>query len=116
MEKDTSRSALKNSYTLQCKKQIISAVCKVLKIPNIPHTRRNLQYENFAILQECYKIKNHDLAQAMFEYGKRHGVQGIGKIRNMTAFYNTFIGIYLKMQMQYVVSKWDSEYYDVLRL
>ena len=98
------------------KTDYIAAVCKVLKIPNIPHTRRNLQYENFAVLQECYKIKNHDVAQAMFEYGKRQGVQGIGKIRNMTAFYNTFIGIYPKMQMQYVVSKWDTEYYDVLRL
>lgn len=103
-------------YLAMQKTDYISAVCKVLKIPNIPHTRRNLQYENFAVLQECYKIKNHDVAQAMFEYGKRQGVQGIGKIRNMTAFYNTFIGIYPKMQMQYVVSKWDTEYYDVLRL
>lgn len=103
-------------YLAMQKTDYVSAVCKVLKMPNIPHTRRNLQYENFAILRECYKIKNYDVAQAMFEYVKRKGVQGIDKIRNMTAFYNTFISIYPKMQMQYVVSKWDTEYYDVLRL
>lgn len=103
-------------YLAMKKSDYISAVCKVLKIPNIPHTRRNLRYENFAILHECYKIKNYDVAQSMFEYAESKGVQAINKIRDMIAFYNKFISFYPKMQMQYVVSKWDTEYYDILRL
>ena len=57
------------------KSDYISAVCKVLKIPNIPHTRRNLQYENFALLHECYKIKNTDAAQEMFKFAKEIGLK-----------------------------------------
>ncbi len=98
------------------KSDFTAAICKVLKIPNIPHTRRNLQYENFALLHECYKIKNYDVAQAMFEYAKEKGVQAVSKIRDMIGFYNKFISFYPKMQMQYVLSKWDTEYCDILRL
>lgn len=103
-------------YLAMQKTDYVSAVCKVLKIPNIPHTRKNLQYENFAILRECYKIKNYDVAQAVFEYAKDKGVQAISNIRDITAFYNQFISIYPKMQMQYIISKWDNEYFDILRL
>lgn len=103
-------------YLAMKKSDFTAAICKVLKIPNIPHTRRNLQYENFALLHECYKIKNYDVAQAMFEYAKKRGVQAVSKIRDMIDFYNKFISFYPKMQMQYVVSKWDTEYCDILRL
>lgn len=103
-------------YLAMKKSDFTAAVCKVLKIPNIPHTRRNLQYENFALLHECYRIKNYDIAQAMFEYAKKKTVQAISKIRDMIDFYNKFISVYPKMQMQYVVSKWDTEYCDILRL
>lgn len=103
-------------YLAMKKSDYISALCKILKIPNIPYTRRNLQFENLAILHECYKIKNHDVAQTMFEYAKNKGLSAINKIRDMTVFYNKFIRIYPKMQMQYVVSKWDKEYHDILRL
>lgn len=103
-------------YLAMKKSDFTAAVCKVLKIPNIPHTRRNLQYENFALLHECYKIKNYDIAQAMFEYAKKKTVQAISKIRDMIDFYNKFISVYPKMQMQYVVSKWDTEYCDILKL
>ena len=103
-------------YLAMRKSDFTAAICKVLKIPNIPHTRRHLQYENFALLHECYKIKNYDVAQAMFEYAKKKGVQAVSKIRDMIDFYNKFISFYPKMQMQYVVSKWDTEYCDILRL
>lgn len=103
-------------YLAMRKSDFTAAVCKVLKIPNIPQTRRNLQYENFALLHECYKIKNYDVAQAMFEYAKKKGVQAVSKIRDMIDFYNKFISFYPKMQMQYVLSKWDTEYCDILRL
>ena len=103
-------------YLAMQKTDFISAICKVLKIPNIPHTRRNLQFENLAILHECYKIKNYDVAQAMFEYAKPKGLYGINQIRDMTAFYNKFIEFYPKMQMQYVIKKWNEEYYDILML
>lgn len=103
-------------YLAMRKSDFTAAICKVLKIPNIPHTRRNLQYENFALLHECYKIKNYDVAQAMFEYAKKKGVQAVSKIRDMIDFYNKFISFYPKMQMQYVLSKWDTEYCDILRL
>ena len=103
-------------YLAMRKSDFTAAVCKVLKIPNIPKTRRNLQYENFALLHECYKIKNYDVAQAMFEYAKKKGVQAVSKIRDMIDFYNKFISFYPKMQMQYVLSKWDTEYCDILRL
>lgn len=103
-------------YLAMRKSDFTAAVCKVLKIPNIPQTRRNLQYENFALLHECYKIKNYDVAQAMFEYAKKKSVQAVSKIRDMIDFYNKFISFYPKMQMQYVLSKWDTEYCDILRL
>lgn len=103
-------------YLAMRKSDFTAAICKVLKIPNIPHTRRNLQYENFALLRECYKIKNYDVAQAMFNYAKKKGVQAVSKIRDMIDFYNKFISFYPKMQMQYVLSKWDTEYCDILRL
>ena len=103
-------------YLAMLKSDFTAAICKVLKIPNIPHTRRNLQYENFALLRECYKIKNYDVAQAMFNYAKKKGVQAVSKIRDMIDFYNKFISFYPKMQMQYVLSKWDTEYCDILRL
>ena len=103
-------------YLAMRKSDFTAAICKVLKIPNIPHTRRNLQYENFALLHECYKIKNYDVAQAMFNYAKKKGVQAVSKIRDMIDFYNKFISFYPKMQMQYVLSKWDTEYCDILRL
>lgn len=103
-------------YLAMRKSDFTAAICKVLKIPNIPHTRRHLQYENFALLHECYKIKNYDVAQAMFEYAKKKGVQAVSKIRDMIDFYNKFISFYPKMQMQYVLSKWDTEYCDILRL
>lgn len=103
-------------YLAMQKSDFTAAVCKVLKIPNIPHTRRNLQYENFAILHECYKIKNYDVAQSMFEYAEIIGVKAIPQIRGMTAFYNKFISLYPKMQMQYIIAKWNEEYYDILRL
>jgi hypothetical protein len=106
-------------YTVMQKTDYISAVCKVLNVPNIPHTRRNLQPENFAMLRECYKIKNNDVAQAVFEYAKRineYPINVITEIQKLTKFYNTFIPYYPKMQMQYIISKWDKEYFDVLRL
>ena len=103
-------------YLAMRKSDFTAAICKVLKIPNIPHTRRNLQYENFALLHECYKIKTYDVAQAMFNYAKKKGVQAVSKIRDMIDFYNKFISFYPKMQMQYVLSKWDTEYCDILRL
>lgn len=103
-------------YLAMRKSDFTAAICKVLKIPNIPHTRRNLQYENFALLHECYKIKNYDVAQAMFNYAKKKGVQAVSKIRDMIDFYNKSISFYPKMQMQYVLSKWDTEYCDILRL
>ena len=103
-------------YLAMQKSDFTAALCKVLKIPNIPHTRRNLQYENFAILHECYKIKNLDVAQAMFEYTKKRGIAGINRVRQMIEFYNTFINYYPKLQMQYVISKWDGEYHDTLHL
>lgn len=103
-------------YLAMRKSDFTAAICKVLKIPNIPHTRRYLQYENFALLHECYKIKNYDVAQAMFNYAKKKGVQAISKIRDMIDFYNKFVSFYPKMQMQYVLSKWDTEYCDILRL
>ena len=37
-------------YAAMQKTDYISALCKVLKVPNIPHTRKNLTYENFALL------------------------------------------------------------------
>ena len=106
-------------YLAMQKTDYVSAVCKVLKIPNIPHTRKNLQYENFAILRECYKIKNYDVAQAVFEYAKsinEYPNETIKEIQRLAKFYNIFIPYYPKMQMQYVISKWEKEYFDVLRL
>lgn len=44
-------------YKEMQKTDYITAVCKVLNLPNIPHVRRYLQYENLAMLRECYKIK-----------------------------------------------------------
>lgn len=86
------------------KTDYITAVCKVLNLPNIPHVRRYLQYENLAMLRECYKIKNYDVAQAMFGYAKR-GISALEEIDKMVEFYNMFITYYPKMQMQYVVKK-----------
>lgn len=106
-------------YLAMQKTDYVSAVCKVLKVPNIPHTRRNLQPENFAMLRECYKIKNNDVAQAVFEYGKsinEYPIKVITEIQKLTKFYNTFIPYYPKMQMQYIISKWENEYFDILRL
>ncbi len=106
-------------YTAMLKTDYISAVCKVLNVPNIPHTRRNLQPENFAILRECYKIKNNDVALAIFNFAKSinlYPIKVIAEIRKIIEFYNTFIPYYPKMQMQYVISKWEKEYFDVLRL
>ena len=102
-------------YTATQKSDYVSAVCKVLKIPNIPHTRRNLKFENFAILRECYKIKNYDVAQAIFEYTSKYkrNIEEIGKIIN---FYNIFINIYPKMSLQNILNKWKIEYNDILRL
>lgn len=106
-------------YLAMQKIDYISAVCKVLNVPNIPHTRRNLQPENFAMLRECYKIKNNDVAQAVFNFAKSinlYPIKVITEIRKIIEFYNTFIFYYPKMQMQYVISKWKKEYFDVLRL
>ena len=97
------------------KTDYVSAVCKVLKIPNIPHIRKNLRYANFVVLRECYKAKSYDVAQAIFYYCCNYK-RNIDKIHKMIDFYNTFIGIYPKMQMRYVVDKWDDVYHDVLYL
>ena len=102
-------------YKEMQKTDYITAVCKVLNLPNIQHVRRYLQYENLAMLRECYKIKNYDVAQAMFGYAKR-GISALEEIDKMVEFYNMFITYYPKMQMQYVVKKWDEEYHDILRL
>lgn len=103
-------------YLAMNKSDYISAVCKVLKIPNIPHTRRNLQYENFALLHECYKIKNTDAAQEMFKFAKEIGLKNIEVINHIVDFYNTFIKFYPKFQIKQLIAKWECEYYDVLHL
>ena len=103
-------------YLAMQKSDFISAICKVLKIPNIPHTRRNLQNENLAILHECYKIKNVNAAQEMFKFAKQVGLVGMETIRNIVEFYNTFIKFYPKFQIGQLIKKWECEYYDTLHL
>lgn len=106
----------KKLYLAMKKSDFISALCKVLELPNIPHTRQNLQYENLALLHVCYKVKNIDVAQSLFEQFKGRGLSVLETVKAMIKIYNTFIGYYPKMQIKNVIVKWQTEYRDILNL
>ena len=103
-------------YAAMQKTDYISALCKVLKVPNIPHTRKNLTYENFALLHICYTAQNIDAAQALFERFKGHSLSVLETIKEIIKLYNTFIAYYPKMQIKNVLGKWNTEYRDILNL
>lgn len=103
-------------YLAMKKSDYIAALCRVLEVPNIPHTRQNLQYENLALLHVCHTVNNIDVAQSLFERFKGRGLSVLETVKAMIKLYNTFIGYYPKMQIKNVIAKWQTEYWDILNL